>query len=42
MQKGMQVWSEFLDVWPPSKVRSMSLEGSGHTGRTAACYQRHC
>ncbi len=26
MRKEMQLWSEFLDVWPPSKVRSMSLE----------------
>ena len=26
MRKEMQLWSEFLDVWPPDRVRSMSLE----------------
>ena len=26
MRNEMQVWSEFLDVWPPDRVRSMSLE----------------
>ncbi len=26
MRKEMQRWSEFLDVWPPDRVRGMSLE----------------
>ena len=26
MRKEMQLWSDFLEVWPPDRVRSMSLE----------------